>query len=496
MKPGAKLFSLLRDVALPGYTVIDPVLGIAQACEQVLPAVFILSWPDGTPCLYAEMFLLDKSYRLTTRRNDGGSLKVAATDLSHLLRFCWQYEHNLWELGDNELREMIAWLQQPRSINNPTAPQRNRNTINRVIAQVIEFLLWLQRTIMPERQIVGTREQRPQITCVETTGRRYGQPWAGRLAFTFRLTADSPDPKGPISRELRQQLWEGVVRMAGAATENAHYMARFPSRAAWLAERDYLRARRELMLSLLDATGCRPGELARLSLAKNLACVATGKIILTTLKRRRAEDPERIIPLARVVCVRLELFIRKYRAALVTALQQRNRDVVANDAVFITCRTGTPMLEVALTKDFQRITRCAGITQRTCMSMFRHRFITNMVALHLNAFVRESPGKDRQYLIEADYRSILKRVAVFTGHGSVDSLFVYIDWAWEELGAFDRVAEGHALTSAIDESLQRLSILASELEREPPLTAEAAINVVSAELDTIRVRVRDAGKRT
>ncbi len=496
MKTGAKLFSLLRDVTLPGYTVIDPLLGVAQACDQVLPALFVLSWPDGTPCLYAEMFLLDKSYRLTTRRNDGGSLKVAAADLSHLVRFCWKYERNLWELGDGDMREMIAWLQQPRSVNNPMVPHRNRNTINRVIAQAIEFLLWLQGTIMPERQIVGTREQQPQITCVETTGRRRGQAWAGRLAFAFRLTADSPDPKGPISRELRQRLWEGVAKMADAATENARYVARFPSRAAWLAERDYLRARRELMLSLLEATGCRPGELARLSLTKNLACVATGKIVLTTLKRRRAEDPERIIPLARAVCVRLELFIRKYRSALVTAMQERDRDIVQSDAIFITCRTGAPMTEATLTKDFQRITRCAGIAQRTCMSMFRHRFITNMVALHLDAFVRESPGKHRQYLIEADYRSILKRVAVFTGHGSVDSLFTYIDWAWEELGVFDRVAEAHALTSVIDESLLRLGTLASELEHEPPLTVAAAINVVSAELNAIRTRVRDAGKRS
>ena len=495
MTHAAKLFSLLRDVTLPGYTVIDPILGVARACDQVLPALFILSWPDGTPCLYAEMFLLDKSYRLTTRRNDGGSLKVVAADLSHLLRFCWQYERILWELSDGDMREMIAWLQQPRSVDNPTVPHRNRNTINRVIAQAIEFLLWLQGTIMPERQIVGTREQRPQITCVETTGRRRGQAQEGRLVFAFRLTADSPDPKGPISRELCQRLWEGVVKMADAASENAHYVARFPSHAAWQAERDYLRARRELMLSLLEATGCRPGELVRLSLTKNQACVATGKIVLTTLKRRRVEDPERIIPLARVMCVRLELFIRKYRSALVTAIRERNRDIEQSDAVFITCRTGAPMTEATLTKDFQRITRCAGIAQRTCMSMFRHRFITNMVALHLHSFVRESPGKDRQYLIEADYRSILKRVAVFTGHGSVDSLFAYIDWAWDELGAFDRVAEAQALASVIDESLQRLNTLTSELAHEPPLTAVAAFNVVSAELNAIRTRVRDAGKR-
>lgn len=123
------------------------------------------------------------------------------------------------------------------------------------------------------------------------------------------------------------------------------------------------------------------------------------------------------------------------------------------------------------------------------MSMYRHRFITNMVALHLEAFLHESPGRERQYLLEADYRSILTRVAVFTGHGSPDSLFVYIDWAWEERSVFDQVRAAHELAGTIDESLNQLVSFSDYLELQSGLAPEQMLERTKEELRDIRGRV-------
>jgi hypothetical protein len=84
------------------------------------------------------------------------------------------------------------------------------------------------------------------------------------------------------------------------------------------------------------------------------------------------------------------------------------------------------------------------------MSMFRHRFITNMVKLHLLAFFDRNPDKHRYSMQPTDYRTVLKSVATLTGHGGELSLMSYIDLAWEELGVFDYVQPARALITAVE----------------------------------------------
>lgn len=66
-------------------------------------------------------------------------------------------------------------------------------------------------------------------------------------------------------------------------------------------------------------------------------------------------DPERIIPVARAVCIRLELFIHQYRAGLLTRLRGKVSASSVGDAVFLCSRSGRPLSEATLAKDFQRI---------------------------------------------------------------------------------------------------------------------------------------------
>ena len=62
-----------------------------------------------------------------------------------------------------------------------------------------------------------------------------------------------------------------------------------------------------------------------------------------------------------------------------------------------------------------------------------------MVKLHLVSFIENNPHKNKHMMTESDYRTILQKVASFTGHKSADSLLHYIDLAWEELEAFSSI---------------------------------------------------------
>ena len=52
-----------------------------------------LNWPNGVPCVEANLYLLsgvmDKSWSI---KQDGGTAKANASILSHIIRFCFEYD--------------------------------------------------------------------------------------------------------------------------------------------------------------------------------------------------------------------------------------------------------------------------------------------------------------------------------------------------------------------------------------------------------------------
>jgi len=184
--------------------------------------------------------------------------------------------------------------------------------------------------------------------------------------------------------------------------------------------------------------------------------------------------------------MRLEIFIHSHRAALLHRIWQECGVREGEDRVFLGIN-GCPMHERTLTSEFVRIVRAANLDGvQSCMSMFRHRFITKQVANHLQAFLTES-GTVRSLITEADYRSILKKVAVVTGHGDPDSLLAYIDLAWEELGAFNRVQTAQRMEAVVESAVSRLISLIGDTRRR----SRAGFAVVNQALEALEDLRRD-----
>jgi site-specific recombinase XerD len=319
--------------------------------------------------------------------------------------------------------------------------QRDNNTVKAIVASVMSFLEWLQGEVLVGQRLVGTgREYKIRLIEKRLYDSR-GRPRATSRVY-FRLPPrETKEPKRPLSRDKRDLLWQAV-------TDVATSLSRFPSWAK--GENDqaqinaYLKSRRELLLELLEATGARPGELALLKLSQNEDCYSSGTIVLTTLKRRRSID--RRIKLQPGVAMRLAVFISVDRAKLLKRL-----GISGNDRIFLTL-DGGEMVARSLSSEFGRLRQIAGLGDyQACMSMFRHRFITKQVAIHLGIYLSKE-NKAKEMMTDADYRSILKKVATITGHGNEESLLHYLDLAWEELGVFDRVEVATRIDSAIEGS--------------------------------------------
>lgn len=112
-----------------------------------------------------------------------------------------------------------------------------------------------------------------------------------------------------------------------------------------------------------------------------------------------------------------------------------------DDVIYLNPETGKSVKQSAAYMDFRRLSKRANIETKTCQSMFRHRFITNMVKLHLVSFMDKSPLKNSHNFNDKDYETILKKVATFTDHKDPKSLNEYIDLAWEELDVFEYAYE-------------------------------------------------------
>ena len=133
---------------------------------------------------------------------------------------------------------------------------------------------------------------------------------------------------------------------------------------------------------------------------------------------------------------------------------------------------GLPMSERSLVSEFARISTVAGLGEyQSCMSMFRHRFITKQVAIHLGIYLGQE-GKTREMMTGGDYRSILKKVATVTGHGDEASLLHYLDLAWDELGTGSQVEVAIAIDASIERAATQIISLIGVMEHPSGKTSE------------------------
>lgn len=474
----AQLYSITRGIELPKAASYDVRETKYLSRHEVLPAVINFAWPNGYPCSLVEMYLLDVA-PLVTVREYGGSLRAKAASLSHIVRYCWDKGRNLWELSEADFRDFIEVLtEQPRQ--DRPVRRRNRNTVASIIEESIAFLAWLQSNFFVDRTLVGPRESNPKIRLVPKRTTGYRRKECQRLVYPYTPPRDPTDPTGPMPSVIRNKIWEALLTKSDPTTYSTRFKSRY--KQDFLAELDYLRARRELILLLLEATGARPGELIRLSLSKNEGCSTTNRLVIPTLKRRRGTDPERSVPISNEVAIKVDLFIEKHRHALLERRMRSKAPPHASDGILLSM-AGHRMSESAFTKDFQRIVALTKLDRRVCPSMFRHRFITIMVARHLQDFMQAAPGRNASLITESDYRTILRKVATFTGHAREESLFRYIDWAWEEIGVFKKTTN---YVSTDSESHAALAALIAELQLQPNISAHEVIDKAKALLTRLR----------
>lgn len=447
-----QLFTVIRDVEIPVEPYYDNETGIyAPSNMETMPAMVFMQWPGGFPCIELELYMLwlkETGSRLDHR---GGSIRQEAVKLSHLVRYCHNHRVNFWELKTNDFSQFIFDLVKERTRDGKKP--REANQVIEISDSCVRFLMWLQDYLLPHRRIVDLANRPHQIELILRTVTDKRNIIHSSFHFKKNPNPSSRQLKKPMPKESIGKLFNVVVERSFHKNTHPRYARIFRDEEHLKAHLEFQRKTWEAILTVLSVVGCRPAELEEMRLSDNLESLTYQKCIVLSTKKREP-GATRKIPIIMNLVIRLRLYI-KARGDYLDYLRIRGSPE-PGDAFFINV-SGLPMTKEALTQGFRRLRLQAGIAERTCMSMFRHRAITTLVAIHLKEFVSSRSDVVIHAMNDSDYSTILAKVASITGHKNPESLRAYIDLAWDELGRFDAVNAAITLNTLMVTVLHELA---------------------------------------
>ncbi len=428
-----QLFRSVDNLTLPDGT--RRIANRQYRTNETIPSTAFVRWPNGKPCIAVNMYLMDNAHRWT-----GHTAVSYAAELTELLRYCETTERRFSDLDDSDIFALSTALTSEKLPNDPSRRRRNDNRVRALLGRSLAFLSWYQDNLHTGvTPIVGEKRDAAAICCEKKVNSRTGESyWKHR----YMPTSVSTDPKLPVALSVIEDIESSIEQLADPKNQPEAARRHFQSCAETQEHRmNYLYERRRIMIWLLKRTGLRPGEMVSLSLKANSVPFKTHALVIPTLKRRRIEPPPRKFGLLPKDETKLFRYITA-RNAWFDFVSNLDRDLERSDSLFLSVapgRLGYAIAKTAIEKDFRTLCIHAGYRdQEACVSMFRHRFITYEVMAHLKVW---ETRKGAVTTLE-DYRSILERVRIKTGHASVDSLWHYVDLArgmeslWDEADGF------------------------------------------------------------
>ncbi|MGO4505359.1 tyrosine-type recombinase/integrase [Dyella sp. 2YAF14] len=188
-----------------------------------------------------------------------------------------------------------------------------------------------------------------------------------------------------------------------------------------VAKTTFCQARNEAMVVTLADTGIRREELTWMRRQDLQRAFEDGGRMPVRCSKRKG-NPFRLVPLAPETLRLLRDYESIARAIQVKALRKKGH--IAGDWLFCT-RTGTQLTAASISELFGDLRKAAGIDERMTAHMLRHRYITLQIVKRLKAL-----NQDRSLGLEA-VTTVLSQVASLSGHASLESLWGYMDWAYE-----------------------------------------------------------------
>lgn len=378
-----------------------------------------INWPDGNPCNVANLYMLalrDRSGRggqgLSRHGSKGGSIGEYASKISPLIRYCYKYRTEFIALTDQQFSDFISELREEPVATDPSIKKRTETTlrtIGRICLDFLQFVgqLYGDKSFVSESGTIRAVEK--HITVFTRTGRAVKRSYLHHHSLHISGTR----------YKTRDPIPSYHVRLLRDAVNN-------------IKSSRHILLRRNLMISLLEHTGARRGEIIEITVSdiRNARNMSTPMLRLQTLKR--GDLSERYIPISRAVLNEAQKYIDFARNKSL-----RNFKGKDHDKLFVQEVTGKPLGAESITNEILKLRREAAIEEQVCAHMFRHSFITNLFVLLINRHKFTHQDDFRSALLNS--KKILLDVMMWTGHKDPLSVEQYIHLAFARLDGYEDI---------------------------------------------------------
>lgn len=415
----SQLYVQLEGAALPAS--VSPIgSGKYRVRAREYKNLVLAKWPNGRPCHLANHWL----QTVSSKTNAKDTTRVYASQISHLLKYCSSRGIELWDLTDDHFFAFTKTLQNEKiTVQGVQENRRGRTHIRAVQLRCLHFLIWVAENFafLSHQRLIGNAEANPKITIIYKRN-----PHSGHMEIDHPdlLTPSPPiDDKGVITERTIQQLQDAIF--------HSHNVSELPVRALTKLKHNpalfnvlntYIYERRMFMIRIMKLTGLRPEELIDIPLELNREVHSKLYIAIPT-KKRGYPAPIRKFRISSRAALDFNRYLTQ-RTTLLNKLAETGQLKSMPASLLLTVH-GTPLKKASMTKDFDRLCLTAQLGDvRTCLSMFRHRFITREIhILLLERFEKKPHFKIAWTAALRD--DICFIVAQKTGHKRPESLHTY-----------------------------------------------------------------------
>jgi len=404
----------------------------------------LLCWPDGRWCFEANLYMIELYHRGLSRTNNGGTLKTYASNISHLLRYCFLNRTDFMNLTDSQFTLFVKGLQGKIKNKTTSVKARNANTVINIARSSLDFLCCVAR-FYNQSDFIGDKG-RIKAKQKSVTIRIPGRNNAITRSFWHHNSFPTPDSKIkvlPINAENIQKLRDAIHKISTSY---------------------FLKRRRQVMLMMLEVTGGRRGEIAALTVKSVMNANAMREPMLELITLKKRPHTMRNIPISRPDLDMLISFIEKQRRIIVKKTIGLSND---NGFVFLSETTGNPLQSQTFSQELYALANAASIEEKAHAHMFRHRFITKLFVTLIEQHAFENVDDFRRALLDTE--SIKQKVQQWTGHSQLSSLEIYIHLAFDEITHFKKSYDHHKFSRAIDSVRTQLVYIREEINNEMTL---------------------------
>ncbi|WP_317658323.1 hypothetical protein [Pseudomonas sp. KU43P] len=446
-------------------------------------SIALLRWPNGKPCSLLNLWLFDIATRST-----GQSLRQYSSNVSFFIRYCYAHNINFTDTTDAILYSLAKELTNQRDPRHPDSYKRDNNRVRAIISTVIELLKWLESNtrLKGEQALIGTPEANAKVTITKATNPVNGKTYYVHPSMPPEVSEQGD--KNAMPDSFIDAIDNQISRNRLAAITEEHLVqARFTSAEKFRAQQEYLYSRRIFMTWCMKTTGLRPGELVAIPITPLLNISATRDLQIPTLKRRVEPPPIRHFRINVTGCRQVNRYLRA-REDFIQSLASAGSHPAHQNSIFFT-QDGAPLSSASMAKDFRRLADSAGLgDEKVCLSMFRHRFITMEILIHIRELV-DSKKPSIEALSEALIKTICERIRKKIGHGSPKSMWHYFDAAFDLLEIWDSIDDALEHISALDNINDEIKRLKHVMLRDGASEEQTSLVAsLQEQIDAIRAK--------